>query len=79
MRCWDFDAAAPCCHSVLRNPSQRPCRVLPRLVARSMYPADRAHRIGQASSVNVMFLHVKGSIDDIIWQARLAIQPNGRP
>ncbi|GAB4813670.1 hypothetical protein N2152v2_000716 [Parachlorella kessleri] len=28
---------------------------------------DRAHRIGQASSVNVYFLHVKNSIDDIIW------------
>ncbi len=34
--------------------------MLPRL-------ADRAHRIGQASSVNVYFLHVKNSIDDIIW------------
>ena len=29
---------------------------------------DRAHRIGQASSVNVHYLHMKGSIDDIIWQ-----------
>lgn len=29
---------------------------------------DRAHRIGQASSVSVIFLHVKNSIDDIIWQ-----------
>lgn len=28
---------------------------------------DRAHRIGQASSVNVYFLHVKQSVDDIIW------------
>ena len=28
---------------------------------------DRAHRIGQPSSVNVYFLHVKGSIDDIMW------------
>ncbi|QDZ21750.1 P-loop-containing nucleoside triphosphate hydrolase [Chloropicon primus] len=30
---------------------------------------DRAHRIGQASSVNVHYLHMKGSIDDIIWAA----------
>ena len=29
---------------------------------------DRAHRIGQASSVHVHYLHMKGSIDDIIWQ-----------
>jgi SWI/SNF-related matrix-associated actin-dependent regulator 1 of chromatin subfamily A len=29
---------------------------------------DRAHRIGQACSVNVHYLHMKGSIDDIIWQ-----------
>ena len=29
---------------------------------------DRAHRIGQASSVNIYFLHVKASIDDLIWQ-----------
>ena len=29
---------------------------------------DRAHRIGQASSVNIYMLHVKGSIDDLIWQ-----------
>ena len=28
---------------------------------------DRAHRIGQASSVNVHFLHARGSIDDLIW------------
>ena len=28
---------------------------------------DRAHRIGQASSVNVYYLHVRGSIDDLIW------------
>lgn len=28
---------------------------------------DRAHRIGQACSVNVHYLHMKGSIDDIIW------------
>uniref|UniRef100_A0A1D2AGI9 SWI/SNF-related matrix-associated actin-dependent regulator of chromatin subfamily A-like protein 1 n=1 Tax=Auxenochlorella protothecoides TaxID=3075 RepID=A0A1D2AGI9_AUXPR len=28
---------------------------------------DRAHRIGQASSVNIHFLHAKGSVDDIIW------------
>ena len=32
-------------------------------------PADRAHRIGQASSVNVIFLHAKGSSDDLIWYA----------
>lgn len=31
--------------------------------------ADRAHRIGQKSSVNVYFLHVKDSIDDIIWNS----------
>lgn len=30
---------------------------------------DRAHRIGQASSVNVYFLHVKNSVDDIIWNS----------
>ncbi|KAL0028605.1 hypothetical protein WJX79_005056 [Trebouxia sp. C0005] len=29
---------------------------------------DRVHRIGQANSVNVYYLHAKGSIDDIIWQ-----------
>lgn len=29
---------------------------------------DRAHRIGQASSVTVQFLLVRQSIDDIIWQ-----------
>ena len=28
---------------------------------------DRAHRIGQPSSVNVYFLHVKQSVDDIMW------------
>ncbi|KAI7838398.1 hypothetical protein COHA_007802 [Chlorella ohadii] len=28
---------------------------------------DRAHRIGQANSVNVIFLHAKGSSDDLIW------------
>lgn len=32
-------------------------------------PADRAHRIGQLNSVNVYFLHVKNSIDDIIWSS----------
>jgi hypothetical protein len=32
-------------------------------------PADRAHRIGQASSVNIYFLHAKGSTDDLIWQS----------
>ena len=30
---------------------------------------DRAHRIGQASSVNVYFLHIKKSIDDVIWSS----------
>ncbi|KAK9812924.1 hypothetical protein WJX72_005876 [[Myrmecia] bisecta] len=30
---------------------------------------DRAHRIGQGSRVNVYYLHVKGSIDDIIWES----------
>eukprot|EP00890_Picochlorum_soloecismus_P000494 jgi/Picsp_1/1445/NSC_04924-R1_swi snf-related matrix-associated actin-dependent regulator of chromatin subfamily a-like protein 1-like len=30
---------------------------------------DRAHRIGQLNSVNVYFLHVKNSIDDIIWSS----------
>ena len=33
-----------------------------------MQAEDRAHRIGQASSVNIYFLHVKASIDDLIWQ-----------
>ena len=30
---------------------------------------DRVHRIGQASAVNVYFLHVRNSIDEIIWQS----------
>jgi hypothetical protein len=30
---------------------------------------DRAHRIGQASSVNIYLLHARGSIDDVIWAA----------
>jgi len=30
---------------------------------------DRAHRIGQPCSVNVYYLHVKGSVDDLVWQA----------
>lgn len=30
---------------------------------------DRAHRIGQAASVNVYFLHIKNSIDDVIWNS----------
>ena len=30
---------------------------------------DRAHRIGQASSVLVQFLHAKGTADDSIWAA----------
>ena len=28
---------------------------------------DRAHRIGQASSVNIYMLHARGSVDDVIW------------
>lgn len=28
---------------------------------------DRAHRIGQPSSVNIYNLHVRGSVDDIMW------------
>lgn len=28
---------------------------------------DRAHRIGQAQAVNIYNLHLKGSIDDVIW------------
>ena len=30
---------------------------------------DRAHRIGQPSAVNVYFLLVKGSVDDLVWSA----------
>ena len=30
---------------------------------------DRAHRIGQASAVNVYFLHVRNSVDEIIWSS----------
>ena len=30
---------------------------------------DRAHRIGQPCSVNVYYLHVRGSVDDLIWSA----------
>ena len=47
---------------------------------------DRAHRIGQASSVNVYYLHVRGSIDDLIWssvQNKLMnvgqVMPSGHP
>jgi len=29
---------------------------------------DRAHRIGQRQSVNVQYLHVKTSIDDVMWK-----------
>ncbi len=29
---------------------------------------DRAHRIGQASSVNIHYLHLRGSVDDLIWR-----------
>ena len=25
------------------------------------------HRIGQAQSVNIYYLHVRGSVDDIMW------------
>lgn len=32
-----------------------------------MQAEDRVHRIGQANSVNVAFLHVRHSIDDQIW------------
>lgn len=32
-----------------------------------MQAEDRAHRIGQPSSVNVYFLHVKQSVDDLMW------------
>lgn len=28
---------------------------------------DRAHRIGQTTSVNVYYLHVRSSVDDIMW------------
>lgn len=28
---------------------------------------DRAHRIGQCRAVNVYYLHVKGSADDVVW------------
>ena len=28
---------------------------------------DRAHRIGQARSVNIYMLHARGSVDDVIW------------
>ncbi|KAK9841983.1 hypothetical protein WJX81_002729 [Elliptochloris bilobata] len=30
---------------------------------------DRVHRIGQAQSVNIYYLHVRGSVDDIMWSA----------
>eukprot|EP00899_Mesostigma_viride_P012264 jgi/Mesvir1/21038/Mv08086-RA.1 len=36
---------------------------------------DRAHRIGQKDSVNIYFLHVNGTADDMLWntlQAKLA-------
>ena len=33
---------------------------------------DRAHRIGQTQSVNVHYLHVKRSIDDVMWQSLAA-------
>ena len=41
----------------------------PTVLPRAPPAADRAHRIGQASSVNVYFLHVRNSIDDIIWNS----------
>jgi len=28
---------------------------------------DRSHRIGQPAAVNVYFLHVKQSADDLMW------------
>lgn len=28
---------------------------------------DRVHRIGQPQSVNIYYLHVRGSVDDIMW------------
>lgn len=28
---------------------------------------DRVHRIGQTRGVNIHFLHVKGSVDDLMW------------
>lgn len=43
-----------------------------------LVPADRAHRIGQANSVNVIFLHAKGSSDDLIWCVRRWEQCVGR-
>merc|ERR1719277_2038936 len=30
---------------------------------------DRAHRIGQKSSVNIHYLIAKGTVDDMIWQS----------
>ena len=30
---------------------------------------DRAHRIGQSRAVNVYYLHVRGSVDDVIWSS----------
>eukprot|EP00928_Gymnodinium_smaydae_P020340 TRINITY_DN17862_c2_g3_i1.p1 TRINITY_DN17862_c2_g3~~TRINITY_DN17862_c2_g3_i1.p1 ORF type:complete len:1002 (-),score=158.87 TRINITY_DN17862_c2_g3_i1:120-3041(-) len=30
---------------------------------------DRAHRIGQKSSVNIQYLIAKGTVDDVIWQS----------
>lgn len=41
--------------------------VLLQAASRTIINADRAHRIGQASSVNIHFLHAKGSVDDVIW------------
>lgn len=30
---------------------------------------DRVHRVGQSNAVNIYFLHVKNSVDDIIWNS----------
>ena len=56
------DAALPAANRALPPPHTHTSTRTP-----SLAPSDRAHRIGQASSVNVYFLCVKGSIDEIIW------------
>ncbi|EIE23396.1 P-loop containing nucleoside triphosphate hydrolase protein [Coccomyxa subellipsoidea C-169] len=43
---------------------------------------DRAHRIGQATSVNIYMLHARGSVDDVIWaklQSKLEHVGQARP